>query len=269
MHIDEILSFLRASQKNEVTVPANWAQGRTVYGGLTAALIFDCMQREVLADKPDEMRPIRYLNLSFIGPLLTDEVLEIAVEMLRAGRSASQLVAKVIQNDRVCVVAQGCFGVQRQSKISITDKENHNMSPPRKANFLPQIPKVVPKFLRHFDMNLQAGRFPFMHSKKDYMHGWMRFKKAPSEFNDNHLIAAIDAWPCTVLQQLKLPAPASTMNWNLEFTQAAAPVKATDWVAYQAHTEHARDGYVFSDAKVWSQAGELLVLSRQTVGVFG
>ena len=108
-----------------------------------------------------------------------------------------------------------------------------------------------------------------MHSKHTHIHGWMRFKQPPSQISDGHIMAMIDAWPCTMLQQLKLPAAASTMNWNIEFTQAAQQPTAKQWLSYQAETAHAADGYVFSDAHIHNQAGELLALSRQTVGVFG
>lgn len=269
MHFDDLINVIDSADISELIVPDNWAQGRTVYGGLSAALIYQKMQAMVQQDKTDEIRPVRYLNYSFIGPLMTNAPISIEVDLLRAGRSATQLMAKVKQQGEICIVAQGCFGIKRKSKLQSINKKTHNMSIPKKGNFLPQIPKIVPKFLRHFELSLQQGRLPFMHSKKDYLHGWMRFKKQPSEFNDAHLIAAIDAWPCTVLQQLKLPAPASTMNWNIEFPQNSALPKANDWIAYQAHTEHASDGYVFSDAQLWNADGGLLALSRQTVGVFG
>ncbi|MCX7552549.1 thioesterase family protein [Marinicella sp. S1101] len=268
MQFDEIIKTLLESDDKQVVVDENWAQGRTVYGGLSAAMVFACMQQQVSNNQPNEHRPVRYLNYSFIGPLMTAVPIFVEVEIMRSGRSATQLTAKIMQNDRVCVMAQGCFGIARTSKINITDKHNHHMPLPKKGNFLPQIPKVVPKFLRHFEINLQQGRLPFMHSKKDYMHGWMRFKQRPNGFDDGHLIAAIDAWPCTVLQQLKLPAAASTMNWNLEFPQHQKLPDADQWLAYQAHTEHASDGYVFSDAQIYNPEGGLLALSRQTVGVF-
>jgi acyl-CoA thioesterase len=269
MHIDEIFQSLNDSKNQTITIADNWAQGRTVYGGLTAALVYQRMQQMVTADTPNEARPIRYFNLSFIGPLMVKEVMSIEVELLRAGRSASQLIARVKQNGKTCVLAQACFGVDRQSKINISGPAQTAMEKPEKANFIPQIPKVVPRFLRHFEINLQAGRLPFMGGKKDHLHGWMRFKKPPTQINDAHLIALIDAWPCTVLQQLRLPAPASTMNWNLEFPQTATAIHPKHWLAYQAVTEHASDGYVFCDAKVWNEAGELMALSRQTVGIFG
>ena len=107
-----------------------------------------------------------------------------------------------------------------------------------------------------------------MRGKLDHLHGWMRLKKAPQVFQDEHLIAVIDAWPSTVLQQLKKPAAASTMNWNLEFTQHAETPGPGEWLAYQAETSHAADGYVFGDASIWNPQGQLLALSRQTVGLF-
>lgn len=113
------------------------------------------------------------------------------------------------------------------------------MEKPKKAN----ITAKMPSFLCHIDFDIQQGRMPFMHGKKDYIHGWMRYKKPPQKFNYAHLIALIDAWPCTVLQQLELPAPASTMNWNLEFPQVASAVKPDQWLAYQSTTAHASDGY--------------------------
>ena len=269
MHIDAIIQTFRDNQYQSIVIPENWAQGRTVYGGLTAGLVYHCLNNRVMDANPDESRPIRYLNLSFIGPLLVNEPITFEVDLIRSGRSASQLITYIKQNDKIRAIAQACFGLQRPSKINITDKIQHQMEMPKKANFIPQIPKVVPKFLRHVDINIQEGRLPYMRSKKDHLHGWMRYKKPPKANNDGLMIALIDAWPCTVLQQLKLPAPASTMNWNLEFPQNASIQNPRDWLAYQAHTAHASDGYLYSDALIWNQNGQLLALSRQTVGVFG
>ncbi len=267
--LDDLVDDLDQDPNHQLIVPTSWAQGRTVYGGLSAALIHHRMQDLVQQAHPDESRPVRYLNLSFIGPLQTEQALTIEVELLRQGRSATQLAARVTQQDRVCVLAQACFGVARESAIHLTERQSHAMPLPKKGDFIPMVPKVVPKFLRHVDLNLQRGRWPFMRGDLDELQGWMRFKQPPPAFNDSHLIALIDAWPCTVLQQFKKPVAASTMNWNLEFTQTASQPEATDWLSYQATTAHAAHGYVFGDAEIWNQQGELLALSRQTVGVFG
>lgn len=267
--LDDLINAMDQDPGQALTVPTSWSQGRTVYGGLTAALIHHCMQQKIKQVAPNEARPLRYLNLSFIGPIQADQALTIEVEPLRSGRSATQFAARVIQQDQVCVMAQGCFGVARESIVHLTQQHQHAMPVPKKASFLPMVPKVVPKFLQHLELNLQHGRWPFMRGDLAELHGWMRFKQTPQRFSDSHLIALIDAWPCTVLQQLKKPVAASTMSWNLEFTQTASQPQPEDWLSYQASTSHAAHGYVFGDAKVWNQQGELLAVSRQTVGVFG
>ncbi len=51
MHIDEIIQSLANSENNSVIIPDNWAQGRTVYGGITAALVYQRMQQMVHEDR--------------------------------------------------------------------------------------------------------------------------------------------------------------------------------------------------------------------------
>jgi acyl-CoA thioesterase len=97
-------------------------------------------------------------------------------------------MAKAVQNDKVCIVSQASFGVPKKSKINVDNIEQHNMDMPKKSMFLPQIPKLVPKFLQHLDVSLDAGRMPFTGGKDSYIHGWMRFKKAPEKITDAHLI---------------------------------------------------------------------------------
>ncbi|WP_395376341.1 acyl-CoA thioesterase [Marinicella sp. W31] len=266
MHIDELFAELAdriEDHRMTMQVPIDWSQGRTVYGGLTASLLYKAMRQGV-----DQERKPRYLNCSFISPLMAEEVFEIEVTPLRSGRSATQLMGKITQNGHVCVVAQVCFGLDRESKIQINHDTCHEMQRPKKGNFIPQIPKVVPKFLRHYDLSLVEGRFPFMAGKKDYMHGWVRFKKTPEHISEGHVVSLIDAWPCPVLQKLKWPAPASTMNWNIEFIHPYEEIGVSDWLAYQSQTRQAADGYCHMESNIWNQQGQLIAISRQVVAVF-
>jgi len=266
MHIDELFAQLADNIDDRhitMQILMEWSQGRTVYGGLTAALLYKAMRQGV-----DQDRKPRYLNCNFVSPLLAEEAFEIEVTPLRSGRSATQLMGQITQNGKVCVTAQVCFGLGRDSKIQINHDTGHDMQIPKKGNFIPQIPKVVPKFLRHYDINLKAGRFPFMASKKDFMHGWVRFKKAPEHMSEGHVVSLIDAFPCPVLQMLKWPAPASTMNWNIEFIHPYDHIKPSDWLAYQSATRQAADGYCHMESNIWNQQGQLIAISRQVVAVF-
>ena len=266
MHIDELFAQVLNSpdhQNMSMQVPVGWSQGRTVYGGLTAALLYKAMRKDV-----DAERKPRYLNCSFISPLLAAEPFQIEVQLLRSGRSATQLMGQIKQNDKVCVVAQVCYGQSRDSKIQIEHDAGHSMPLPKKATFMPQIPKVVPKFLRHYELKIEAGRVPFSGGKKDYMHGWMRFKKTPEHMSEGHVVSLIDAWPSPILQQLRWPAPASTMNWNIEFIHPYDTIEPDHWLAYQSVTRQAADGYCHMESNIWNQQRQLIAISRQVVAVF-
>ena len=241
----------------------DWAQGRTAYGGVSAALAYVAMKEKV-----QEGRLMRSFNCNFVGPLVTDEVFSIEVDVLREGKNASQVLAKITQKDKVCVLCQASFGVSRDSKISVNNDDRHAMPVPKKAKFIPYIPKVTPKFIRQFELSIDKGGLPFTASKEHCIHGWMRFKKAVNTISDAHLICLIDAWPPTVLQMLRWPAPASTMSWNVEFIHPHGELNPQDWFAYQATTRQAADGYAHTEANIWDAQGELIAISRQAVAVF-
>lgn len=67
---------------------------------------------------------------------------------------------------------------------------------------------------------------------------------------------------------LRLPSPASTMSWNLEFIHAQKAFSKDEWFAYQATTRQASGGYAHAEANIWDENGDLVAISRQTVAVF-
>lgn len=266
MHIDQLLNQIDAQADTlncTISVPKSWGQGRTLFGGLSAALAYRAIENSL--SKP---RVLRSLNTNFVGPLAPEQAFHIQVEILREGRNASQALARVVQADKTAIICQACFGDARPSKIAVQDVRNHALPPPVKANFLPQIPKVVPNFIRHMDLAKCVGGWPFTGKRGSNVSGWMRFKQAPAAISDAHLITLIDAWPPTVLQMLRWPAPASTMSWNLEFIHPHRPVGPSNWFAYQAITRQAADGYGHTEADIYDSYGELVAISRQVVGIF-
>jgi acyl-CoA thioesterase II len=266
MNIDELLALGTASAiqaDTQILAPKDWAQGRTVYGGLSAGILYAAAKKIVAPE-----RVMRSMSTNFVGPLLAEVPFNVKVEVVREGKNVSQIQARAIQNDKICVVSQICFAQGRDSKLSVENTDKHQMGLPNKGNFIPQIPKVTPKFLRHIDLSFESGGIPFTGRKTAHYHGWMRFKEAPTDFTDAHLVSIIDAWPPTLLQMLKWPAPASTVSWNLEFLHPHSPIHPTDWLAYQSNTRQAGDGYGHTEANIWDAQGRLIAISRQTVAVF-
>ena len=112
MHIDEVIEKLVASQvttsdTNTATLSLSdhWAQGRTLFGGVSAGLAY-------LSCKPlvDDDRVLRSFTVNFVGPLLFDTEFEVVAKMLRTGKNVSQLSIQIIQKGQVCLIAQACFG---------------------------------------------------------------------------------------------------------------------------------------------------------------
>lgn len=266
MHIDDYLEQA-LKHKNEpdlsFKIDKKWAQGRTVYGGLSASMLFAAARAYVAPE-----RVLRSMTTNFVGPLLAESPFLISVEVVRAGKNVSQIQARALQDGKNCVVCQFCFGEDRDSKIVVENNEYHGLIEPKKGNFIPQIPKVTPKFLQHFDLAIEQGGIPFTGKKTSEYYGWMRYKKPPQAISDAHIVGIIDTWPPTLLQMLRWPAPASTVSWNLEFIHPHRTILPTDWFAYKCNTRQAAGGYGHTEATIWDSHGEVIALSRQTVAVF-
>ena len=62
MRFSDLLDAVR--RQPQLTIPAEWGQGRASFGGLVAALQFEAMRAKVPAD-----RPVRSLAITFVGPV--------------------------------------------------------------------------------------------------------------------------------------------------------------------------------------------------------
>jgi acyl-CoA thioesterase len=177
----------------------------------------------------------------------------------------------VIQNDKVVTQLTACFGIERISDIELSHSPLllENMGEGRQFNY---IPKITPEFVQHVDFRYSKGGFPFSNSQHNQLTGWVRFKAPPSRFTESHLVALIDAWPPTVLQRLKTPAPCASVTWSLEIiqplTQLNEPINPTSWIYYDSEIKQAHHGYAHTEASIYHPNGQLLALSRQLVAVY-
>jgi acyl-CoA thioesterase len=266
MHIDELLALAKTQKTTlnlVLTIPSSWSQGRTVYGGLSAGLLYAAAREYVPLE-----RVMRSNSTNFVGPLIADQPFTITVEILREGKNVSQVMVRAIQDNKICVVSQICFGNSRESAISVTNKDTHNIAAPINEVITFSDTDIKPEFLKHVDLSIQEGGLPFSSQATSHYCGWMRFKKAPATFTDAHLISIIDAWPQTLLQMLSAPAPASSVSWSLEFIHPHSLISGNDWLAYKVHTRQAAHGYGHTEANIWDKDGQLIAISRQTVAIF-
>ena len=265
MGFSDLLEAVR-KQPLDVSIPAQWAQGRASFGGLMAALQYEAMRAKVPAD-----RPVRSLAITFVGPAEPDVPIRFEVEVLREGKAVSQVLGRAVQNGQVVTLVQGSFGASRPSEIEVAAEAAPDLKHWEACQELPYIKGVTPEFMRHMSMAWAVGALPFTGRGTREIGGWVRFagdvKDEP--LTETHLLALVDTWPPALLPLLNKPTEGSTLTWTIEFVQPLPQASTLEWCQYLAVIEHARDGYGHVAANLWAPNGELIAISRQTVAVFG
>ena len=117
------------------------------------------------------------------------------------------------------------------------------------------------------NFNIKKGAMPFSASKTGELAGWMQLKEQPEQLGIAEILALTDAWPPAQLQMYLEAAPASSMSWYIEFLPHE-PLKPHNWLAFEAFTHHATNGYACEEANIFNEAGDLIAMSRQTVALF-
>ena len=252
------------SSEDVFTVDPSWAQGRSVFGGLSAALILTRIESTEEASN----RNLKSLSVNFCGVFEADTSCEIRYDVLSRGKSVVQIQGQLLQNDEVKTQILACYAAPRDSSIHIASKAATPKSSIDKAMIFPYIPNVTPAFGQHIDIGALNNCIPFSGVTTTEVIGWTRFKDAPKTFNLAAVIALIDAWPPAVLPMLKKPAPASTITWNMEFANPELNLKPEDAIYYECDVIDASGGYAHTEAKIYDPSGQLIVLSRQLVGVY-
>ncbi|MCO1334666.1 thioesterase family protein [Microbulbifer sp. OS29] len=263
MTFDQLLQDWRSGQGTSC-VPEGWTQGRATFGGLVAAMLYEQMAAEISA-----ANSLRSLTTSFVRPVAAGAI-ETRVEMLRAGRSVTQINGYLDQGDTVMLAGMASFGNGRESTVRVKGPTAPKYPAPEECLALPYIEGVVPEFTQKFDYRIARGQLPFSGSTEKILGGWVRFKDgSKSNAGISHLLALIDAWPPATLPMLKAPAPASSLTWTAEFMEPLAKHKASDWWQYQAAVEQAENGYAVIQSRLWDTHGHLAALSQQMVTLFG
>ena len=75
MDFDSLIAIARTQHQQPemlISVPKDWSQGRTVFGGLSAAMLYSAAREYI-----EEDRPLRSMTTNFVGPLLFDTPFQI------------------------------------------------------------------------------------------------------------------------------------------------------------------------------------------------
>lgn len=241
-----------------VEVPASWMQGRTLYGGLSAALCLEAIHREI----PD-LPPLRSAQVSFIGP--SDGMVSVRVTVLRQGRSVTFVAADLHAAKGLAVHTVYCFGAERASMFDADYLPMPNVPGPAESPpFFAE--GFGPQFAANYEARLARGGRPVSASTEHDHFLWVRHR-------EDHLagpvalVALGDMPPPAVLPMFSEPAPISSMTWMFNVL-TPHPESPDGWWLLRSCAEDARSGYSSQDMFIWNSAGVPVVTGRQSVAVF-
>ena len=242
-------------------IDASWLQGRTTFGGLSTALVYQAMQGEVAAE-----RRLRTLSVSFVGPAPAGEH-RITTRLLREGGSVTHMQGELLCDGAVAASVLAAFGKARQTSVRVDGPPRPQQPAPEALQPLPFIEGVTPEFTRHFDMRFSYGEPPFSRAPSADFGMWLRFREAQA-IGLAELIALGDVPPMPGLNMIKAPGIGSSLSWYLEFPADLPEVASEDFLYYDYRCQAAGDGYFNNAATLWAADGRPLMFARQIATVF-
>ncbi len=264
MLLTEIVAALRSEgDRHVVDAPLqDWTQGRTLFGGLQAALLVRAMRSRV---EPD--LPLRTLQVTFVGPVFPARLV-IRSRVLRTGKSAVHIEAQIVDADQVMCTALAVFGRARHSMLRIAPPRPVVPLDAEHSKQIPRVSGISPTFTNYVEQRWASGAFPFCGGAEPRTQIYVRYIDEPV-VDESLVIAIADTIPSPAISVLKSVAPASSLSWTLEFLCDRWLPSGRDWWLMDAEATAAGDGYAFQTATLWSPSGEPVALSRQSAVIFG
>lgn len=267
MRLTQIVAALRSDGDgiHSVDVSADWTQGRTLFGGLQAALLVRAM-RSHLACATD--LPLRSLQVTFVAPVFEGRV-NIRSRLLRTGKSAVHCEARIESADgQTECLAVAVFGRARPSVLAIAPTPPAIERDPASARQIMWKEGASPRFTRYLEQRWAAGGFPFTAAADPRTQIHLRYRDEPV-IDESLVIALADSIPSPAISVLSKPAMASSLSWTLELLCDSWPTDGSAFWLMDAQADAAAEGYVFQSAILWSADVQAMAFSRQSAVVFG
>ena len=262
MEFSEVVGgFPIEAGRASASVPGDWLQGRTAFGGLSAALASRAARSVLPRDWP-----LRELQVAFIGPVPEGPV-ELEARLLRAGRSTAQAEGRILSGGQVATMVVGTYGVPRSSRLAWPTLASPTEDDPERGRPLPWIPGVTPVFTQHIEMRWVAGGLPFSGVAQPRFRVLLRHREQVP-VGEAHLIALADAIPPPGLAVLKAPVPASSLTWTLEMLGHEYDDAPGRWWRMDAEVTTGGEGYLHQTATLFDPDGRPVALNRQLVVVY-
>lgn len=255
MNLPDILAAATVTRAGlAATIPPSWMQGRTAYGGLSAALALEAALR---AD-PD-LPPLRTAQISYVGPLAGE--VSITAETLRRGRNATFVRADVRSEAGLGLAAVFVFVRDQISHID-------HVAMPAPAAFPnpPPAPKSVER-ANYFFQNFEYVDAEVGEKRPEDWTRWVRLKQRDGVHPMIEQLAIGDALPPAAMGLATERGPISSMTWLVNLL-TSTPVTTDGWWLLRSRADYARHGCSSQTMGLWNAMGEPIASGMQSVAIF-
>ncbi|MBU6268784.1 MAG: thioesterase family protein [Sphingomonadales bacterium] len=256
-------SVLASAQPREtgfaLAVPTSWHQGRTAYGGFSAAL---CLAAATQAG--DVLPPLRSATFSMIAPVAGDAT--VSAEIVRRGRNATWAEARIHSGGSLAFTASLVFMGPVASSLHRNDRPVPDDLVPLDSARAVTYTQYTPAFLReHIDSRHALTPSP---EPRPEMCRWLRLNQRGGLDAMLELVLLGDALPPGVLPLMNPGVPVSTMHWQINLL-TAAPQTRDGWYLLRSVGDYAEAGCSSQRMAIWNTDGQPIMAGLQSVALFG
>lgn len=237
--------------------PADWMQGRTLYGGVSAAIALRACELAV----PD-LPPLRSAQIAFVGPVPQD--LRVQTSVLRRGRSVTYMGADILDDGKVVLRAMFAFGAARQSKYLA--EAPHAPACPRPDDSPEFLRGHRASFMQNIDQRLAGDLRPLAGAARGDLMLWVRHNQ-PVSPGMATMVALGDALPPACYTRFTEPVVLSSATWGFELLEPEL-VTGTGWHLLRSVDDNIEGGYSMQSMRMWSEDGRPILCGRQAVAIF-
>jgi acyl-CoA thioesterase len=258
---DEVMAGVRADGEGWVATPTDdWLQGRTLYGGLSAALALRACELAVPG-----LPPLRAGQVAFIGPAAGE--VRMAPRVVRQGKSVTFMGCDLLSGGAVALRALFAFGGARESAYAAVAPPPPLFRPPGDCPPLWPGSGVGPSFAQHLNQRLAGELRPLSGADRGDLLVWVKHAE-PVTPGQVALVAMGDALPPASFSRFNGPAMISTMTWSFDLFDPGH-ADGSGWLLLHSRDDGVGEGYAGQDMGMWDETGRPLMRGRQSVAVFG
>lgn len=256
---DLLKKFAQDGEDFTIDLPEEWLQGRTAYGGLSAAFCLEVTLRSF-----STLPPLRSAYFSFIAPAVGR--LRVNATIARQGKSTCFTQASIFGELGVATQASFCFGHPRKLTPVYSNLPAPEALPPEHCPpFFTWMNR--PNFMQHFDGRLASGTSPCSSGSQPEMLVWLRHRYQTPVDGAVALIALADVLPPAFFGLLSEPVPISTVTWAIDFLDNDH-LSTGNWWLVRSTAERAQDGFSTQVITIWSSDGRPVLSARQNIAIF-